>query len=521
MNTVAEVFKRDLRMLPRIIDGYGSVRPFTGAFDNLGQIERVAVRLSCAVPGAPKVLGSIRAAIDACGLQDGGVISFHHHLRNGDHVLAMVVAEIARAGLKDITIAPSSVFPVHAPLVPYLESGVVSGIHTAYMVGPVAQAVSRGVLKRPVVMCTHGGRARAIQSGALRIDVAFVAAPTADTYGNLNGIDGKAACGVLGYAAADVESARHVVAITDNLVPYPACPIDITQDHVDFVVAVESIGDPRGIASGTTRPTTDPVGLQIANTAAAVIARSGLLEDGFSFQTGAGGISLAVAAALKKVMQERNVCGSFASGGITGAIVDMLHEGLFRALFDVQCFDLAAVDSYRRDAAHLGMSASMYANPHNRGAVVNQLDAMILGAAEIDVDFNVNVTTGTDGVIMGGSGGHADTAAGAKLAIVTTRLNAGGYAKVVDRVTTVTTPGQTIDVLVTEAGVAVNPLRAELRERLAAGGLPVVAIDELKARAAAGATLHPASPRVRDDGRVVAVVEYRDGTVTDVVPAVA
>src|SRR6185436_11721259 len=125
----------------------------------------------------------------------------------------------------------------------------------------------------------------------------------------------------------------------------------------------------------------------------------------------------------------------------------------------------------------------------------NQLDAMILGAAEIDTAFDVNVTTGTDGIIMGGSGGHADAAAGAKLAIVTTRLNAGGYAKVVDRVTTVTTPGETIDVLVTEAGVAVNPRRAELSERLVAGGVPVVSIDELKARAAAGATLPPASQR--------------------------
>ena len=544
MNAVSDVLKRGawMRNLPAQIDGYGSVRPFTGAFDNLGQIERAAVRLTSAAPGRPKVLGSIAAAIEACGLTDGGVISFHHHLRDGDSVMAMVVAEIARAGIRDITIAPSSLFPVHAPLVPHLESGVIGGIHTAYMVGPVAEAVSRGMLKRPVIMCTHGGRARAIQSGALRIDVAFVAAPTADTYGNINGVDGKAACGVLGYAAADVESARYVVAITDNLVPYPACPIDITQDHVDFVVAVDSIGDPRGIASGTTRPTTDPVGLQIANTAAAVIAASGLLEDGFSFQTGAGGISLAVAAALKNVMHERKVRGSFASGGITGVIVDMFHEGLFRSLFDVQCFDLAAVDSYRRDEAHLGMTASMYANPHNRGAVVNQLDVMILGAAEIDVDFNVNVTTGTDGIIMGGSGGHADAAAGAKLAIVTTRLNAGGYAKVVDRVTTVTTPGETIDVLVTEAGVAVNPRREELRERLVAGGVPVVSIDDLRVRAARGASRQPARGASRHpergasrqpargasrhpergvDGRPVAVVEYRDGTVIDVVSAVA
>jgi citrate lyase subunit alpha / citrate CoA-transferase len=505
-------------ILPEQIEGYGRIRPFTGAFDNLGLVERAPVRLSSAVPGKSKILPSIRAAIEASGLKDGGAISFHHHLRNGDHVLALVLDEIERMGLRDITIAPSSLFAVHAPLVQHLETGVVTGIYTAYMAGAVAEAISRGAMRKPVIMHTHGGRARAIESGDLHIDVAFVGAPTADIYGNVNGVEGKSACGSLGYAAVDVQCANWVVAITDNLVPYPACPIDITQDHVDFVVEVRSIGDPAGIASGTTRATTEPVGLHIASTAAQVIAASGLLSEGFSFQTGAGGISLAVAAAVKDVMLQRNVRGSFASGGITGAIVDMFHAGLFRALFDVQCFDLSAVDSYRRDEAHLSMTASMYANPHNRGAVVNQLDAMILGATEIDVDFNVNVTTGTNGVIMGGSGGHADAAAGAKLAIVTTRLNAGGNAKVVDSVRTLTTPGETVDVLVTDQGVAVNPKREELRDRLAAAGVKLVHIDHLKAMAAEGASR---PKQALDDRRIVAVVEYRDGTVIDVVRAVA
>ncbi len=506
-----------LKSLPRHVEGYGSVKPFTGAFDNLGLVEKALVRLSSAVPGQSKVLPSVRAAIDASGLKDGGVVSFHHHLRNGDHVLAMVLAEIARAGIKDITIAPSSIFPAHAPLVEHLESGVVTGIYTAYMTGPVAEAISRGVLRKAVTMQTHGGRARAIQSGDLHIDVAFVGAPTADVYGNINGVEGKSACGSLGYAAVDAQCADWVVAVTDHLVPYPACPIEITQDNVDFVVEVDQIGDPEGIVSGTTRATSDPVGLHIASTAAKVIAASGLLDGDFSFQTGAGGVSLAVAAAVKQIMQQRNVRGSFASGGITGSIVEMFHAGLFRALFDVQCFDLKAVESYRTDEAHLGMTASMYANPHNRGAVVNQLDAMILGATEVDVDFNVNVTTGTSGVIMGGSGGHADAAAGAKLAIVTTRLNAAGYAKVVDRVGTVTTPGETVDVLVTEEGVAVNPRHEDLGERLVAAGVRVLPIERLRDIAAKAAT-RPA--QALDDGRIVAVVEYRDGTVIDVVRAV-
>ena len=62
-------------------------------------------------------------------------------------------------------------------------------------------------------------------------------------------------------------------------------------------------------------------------------------------------------------MSARGVVGSFASGGITGTLVDMFEAGLFRTLFDVQCFDLKAVESYRRNEAHQSMSASMYANP--------------------------------------------------------------------------------------------------------------------------------------------------------------
>jgi citrate lyase subunit alpha/citrate CoA-transferase len=164
------------------------------------------------------------------------------------------------------------------------------------------------------------------------------------------------------------------------------------------------------------------------------------------------------------------------------------------------------------------MSASTYANPHNRGAVVNMLDAVILGAAEIDLDFNVNVTTGSDGRILGGSGGHADTAAGAKLAIVTSRLAAGSNPKVVERVMTATTPGESIDVLVTEAGIAVNPRTGDLADRLRAQDLPVVDIAELRQQAA-----RQAAPRasLERHTRPVAVVEYRDGTIIDVVHAIA
>ncbi|GAA0716253.1 citrate lyase subunit alpha [Clostridium malenominatum] len=502
------------REIPEVIEGYGKVKPFEGAFANCGIAEKKAVKVQSVIPGDNKVLSNIEEAIEKVGLKDGMTISFHHHLRNGDYVLNMVMEVIAKKGIKDITIAASSIFPIHEPLVKYMKDEIVTGIYANYMSGPVAEAISKGLLKKPAVMMTHGGRPRAIENGDLHIDVAFVAAPTADTYGNINGTEGKSACGALGYAECDAEYADKVIAITDNLVPYPASPIQISQIFVDYVVEVDSIGNPAGIVSGTTRVTKDPVGLKIAKMATEVIEASGLIKDGISFQTGAGGTSLAVAAELKDIMKRDGIVGSFAAGGVTGYIVDMYEEGLFRAIFDVQCFDLQAVESFKKNPSHMAMSSSMYGNPHNKGAVVNNLDVMILGATEIDTNFNVNVTTGSDGVIMGGSGGHSDTAAGSKLAIIVTNLVKARLPIIKDRVTTVTTPGESIDVLVTERGIAVNPRRTDLIEKLKGTNLPVMTIEELK-EVAEKMTGKPEAIKLSDE--IVAVVEYRDGTVIDVV----
>ncbi|MDM0109472.1 citrate lyase subunit alpha [Variovorax sp. J22R24] len=505
------------RAVPPHIDGYGRTRPFIGIGLPPEIATRTSTRVCPAVRGRDKQLRNLEAAFDACRIKDGDTLSFHHHLRNGDQVLNQVLAVAAARGLRDLRIAASSLFPVHAPLVDHIRSGVVARICTAYMSGPVADAVSDGLLPTPVVMQTHGGRARAIEAGELQIDVAFVAAPSADRCGNLSGAEGRAACGPLGYAMVDAQYARRVVGVTDHIGEYPLVQIDITQEQVDFIVRVDSIGDPAGILSGSTRPTTDPIGLGIAETAANVIAASGLLVDGFSFQTGAGGISLAVSQFVQATMRKRNVQGSFGAGGVTGYLVDMLEEGLFRSLFDVQCFDLRAVESYRRDVRHQAMSASLYANPHNSGSIADQLDAMLLGAAEVDLGFNVNVTTGSSGRILGGSGGHADTAAGAKLALVATRLTSAGGTKIVESVRCVTTPGESIDAVVTEHGVAVNPARGDLRDRLVQNGLKVVDMGVLQSLAT---SLAPTPPRpVLTEQRIVGIMEYRDGRVIDVIRA--
>ena len=494
------------RRLPDHIDGYGPVRPFRARPVDKASKRRAQVPL----------FDSIDAVVDTLDLRDGATISFHHHLRDGDDVMRAVVDVLAARGLRDLHVAASSIFPVHAPLVPHIRSGVITRISTAYVAGPVARAISAGELRHPAVLQTHGGRARAIATGALPIDVAFVAAPSADRHGNLSGAIGPSACGPLGYAMVDARYARRVVAVTDNLLDDRLASIDIAGNEVDAVVAVPSIGDPTRIVSGTTRITDDPVSLRIAAMAARAIDASGLLVDGFSFQTGAGGTSLAVAADVAAIMRQKGIKGSFAAGGITGMLVEMFHEGLFERLYDVQCFDLAAVASYRTDAAHQAMSASLYADPGRRDAVAGRLDVMILGAAEVDTAFNVNVTAVGGGKIIGGAGGHADTAAGAKLTIITTRLSAKDNPKIVRDVECVTTPGATVDVVVTEAGIAVNPLRADLIARFADAGLRLVTIEEL-ANVACERTGWTSEKFQTSGNKVVAVVEYFDGTVTDVI----
>ena len=427
-----------------------------------------------------KLVNSIREAVQLAGLKDGMTVSFHHHLRNGDYVLNQVMDTIAQLGIRDLNVNASSVFDAHAPLLEHMRSGVVTNLSADYIAATVGRAISRGILPNPVQFRTHGGRPSDISLGRTPIDVAFIAAPTADPMGNCSGKYGKSACGSLGYAFADAMYAKKVIVITDNLVPYPMQDYSISEDYVDYVVTVDAIGDPKGIVSGTTRITRDPVGLVMASHAAKVIEASGLLTDGFSFQTGAGGASLAAAKFLKDIMLEKGIQGSFGLGGITGYMVDMLRSGCFRSLMDVQCFDLEAVESLRTDPRHQEISAMQYASPSSRSAVVDSLDVVILGATEIDTDFNVNVHTDSNGYIMGGSGGHSDTAAGAKLSMIIAPMFRARLPIVTDRVTCISTPGKDIDVLVTQGGIAVNPAKVELRDRLVAAGLPVVDIHQLK-----------------------------------------
>lgn len=501
--------------LPDFIEGYGPVTPYSGVFSQLKSRPNVGGRAKPAVPGTDKVLPNLEEAIRRSGLRDGMTVSFHHHLRNGDQVVNQVMQAIAALGIKDLCVAASGLFAVHEPLVKLMEDGVITQIITStFNSGPVPKAITAGKLQKPCIMMTHGGRPQAIMSGKLHIDVAFIAAPTSDTAGNLNGTEGKSACGYLSYAYADAEYADCVVAVTDHLVPYPACPIEISQEKVDYVVPVDSIGDPGGIVSGTTKITTDPVRLKIASDTAELMQQTGAIRSGMSFQTGASSTALAVADDVRRRMMEQQIVGSFALGGIHAYMVKMLEEGLFQALLDTQCFDLDAIRSAQENHNHMAISASQYANPYSNTPVVNLLDTVILGATEIDVNFNVNVTTGSNGIIMGAAGGHSDCAAGSKLAIIVANLTRKSFCIVRDHVTTITTPGDTIDALVTEYGIAINPRRTDLLRLLKGCDLPLRTIQELKeiGEGLVGPQTHAA---ITD--RIVGVVEYRDGSVIDLV----
>ena len=180
----------------------------------------------------------------------------------------------------------------------------------------------------------------------------------------------------------------------------------------------------------------------------------------------------------------------------------------------MQSFDNDAAASLRDSPAHLEISANEYANPTSKAAYVDRVDVVVLSALEVDLNFNVNVITGSDGVIRGASGGHCDVAAAANLTIVVAPLVRGRIPTVVRHVGTVVTPGESVDVLVTDQGIAVNPQAPKWRNGCATRDLPVMTIAELHERS------H------RSDGRAgtagvhrphVAIVRYRDGSVIDVV----
>lgn len=478
--------------------------------------ERAGARTRCVIGGSGSKLlqGGIREALEKANIKDGCTLSFHHHFREGDYVVNLVMEEVHRMGIKNVTICASSLGKAHDPIVPMIEDGTITRIESSGVRGGIGEAISTGKLKGLAIMRSHGGRVRAIESGETHVDIAFIGAPSADEYGNLSAMGGKSNCGVLSYACVDADYADTVVAITDCLVPFPNMPADISMTKVDYVVEVDAIGNPDKIATGAAKPTTDQRKLLMADYCTQFVVNTPYFKNGFSYQTGVGGASIASTISLSKIMKERGIRMAFGVGGLTKPMCDLLEEGLVDVLLDTQDFDLDAIESVAKHPNHYMITAGEYADPFNKGAVVNKLDFVILAALEVDVHFNCNVVVGSDGMITGAQGGHPDTAQGAKCAIVIVPLLQGRTPAICTDVTTVTTPGESVDVVITDYGIAINPKRTDLLEAMKDVNLPFKTIEELRDMAYA-ITGEP--ERVRFGERVVGVIEARDGSIMDVV----
>lgn len=461
-----------------------------------------------------KMVRDIHEALVRCNAHDGMTVSFHHHFRDGDLVVCMVMKEIQKMGLKNITLSASSLGKAHDDLVPLIEDGTITNIESSGVRGKIGEAISHGKLKGLATMRSHGGRVRALVTGETHVDIAFIGAPTCDEYGNCRGIGGKTNCGVLSYSYVDGNQADYVVAITDCLVPFPNYPAHISMTKVDYVCVVDAIGVPEKIATGAAKPTTDQRKLLMAEYCTQVVANTPYFKDGFSYQTGVGGASIASTISLTEIMKERNIKMGFGVGGLTKPMCDLLDNGMVRVLLDTQDFDLDAVQNVKNPNHHR-ISAGAYANPMNKGAFVNKLDYVILAALEVDTHFNCNVVVGSDGVITGAQGGHPDTAQGAKCTIVIAPLLQGRIPAICTDVTTVTTPGESVDIVVTDYGVAVNPARPDLLKALqAADCVPLKTIEELRDIAY---SIVGEPEKVQFGDRVVGIIEARDGTIMDVV----
>ena len=114
-------------------------------------------------------------------------------------------------------------------------------------------------------------------------------------------------------------------------------------------------------------------------------------------------------------------------------------------------------------------------------------------------------------------GGGPDVADGAKISIVTLPLVRGRTPSIVKRVFTLCAPGDSVAMVVTEAGIALNPKHPrdeELKEDLTAAHIRLTTSEALQALAE---SIVGKPDPIETTDRVVAVVEYRDGTVIDVI----
>jgi len=450
-------------------------------------------------------------ALKKCGIKDGDTLSFHHQLRNGDYVINMALEAVCDLGIKNIRMAQTAIFNIHEPVIDFIKDGVVNRIEGSIN-GVVGDYVSKNPLVSPVVLRSHGGRWAAVKTGELHPNIAIIAASAADERGNCTGILGESAFGPISYSEVDAWYADHVIIVTDNVVDYPCRQQEIQERYVDYVAEVDRIGDPKNIMSGTTKITEDPMKLQIAHDCVDLMDAAGIIKNGMIFQSGAGGISLAAIKYLGERLEEKDIIASTATGGLTKLICDIYKAGRVKNIYYSQVFDGYSVD-FVKDTLEMPADIGHYADPTSKGRTIDGLDTVVLGATEVDTSFNVNVNTHSDGRLLHGIGGHQDTAAGSSLCIISCPVFRKTNPVVREKVTTITTPGDVVDAFVTNEGIAINPKRKDLIDKVK-GQIDLVPIEELKDMAY-DATGGPQELEFTDE--LVGMTKWFDGTLLDLI----
>ncbi len=502
------------RLVPVQVNGRKEI-PFKGVnkFKPIGVKAKPAIRTCIDYPAdGNKVVKNLKEALKKAGLKDGMTISTHHHLRNGDVLTNLLFDTIKQMGVKNIRWFPTASFPCHQHLIKYLEDGTIHHIEGS-MNGPLGRFTTEGKMKGIGVLRSHGGRYQAVQDGEVHVDIAVIAAPTSDPFGNSNGVTGKSACGLIGFALADSEYADKTIVVTDNLVPFPCIPWQIQGNNVDYVVQIDSLGDATKIVSGTTEITKSPDRLLIAEYVAQFIDEAGIMKDGFSFQAGSGGTNLAFVLYLKERMKAKGVKASFVRGGSTKYLVQLLEEGLTNYILDGQTFDLEGVRSMRENPRHQNTSPFTSYNFHGKGNFASIVDAAVLGATEVDVNFNANVVTHSDGYLLHGIGGWQNCLY-SKCTILAIPSFRDRIPVILDEVTTICGPGELVDVIITERGIAINPKRKDLIAAVKNSKLPIKSIKQIRDEVYEICGGAPAKPKLNKN-KVVAVVKWVDGTVLD------
>ena len=502
------------RLVPTEINGKPVV-PFMGVgkFRPQGNRHAPPVPTNIDYPAdGNKLVPSLKEALIKSGLRNGMTISTHHHFREGDLVANMVFDCASELGIKNLCWFPSASFSCHAYLLKYLDDGTISHIEGS-MNGPLGRYCSEGKMRKTAVLRSHGGRYQAIQDGDVKIDIAVIGAGCADPFGNANGVNGPSASGLLGFAVADAQYADKVIVVTDNMIPFPCVPWQIQGNYVDYTVRVDKVGIPEKIVSGTTEVTRSPDRLLIAEMTARFCDVTGIIHDGFSFQAGAGGTALSVGNFFAAIMRQKGIKARFARGGSNKYLVQMLEEGLVEYILDGQTFDLDGVRSIRDNPRHVMTSPFTSYNYHSKGNFASMVDVVILGATEVDLDFNANVVSHSDGYLLHGIGGWQNCLFG-KTVILPVPLFRDRIPVIRDEVTTLCGPGELIDVVITERGIAINPLRTDLIGKAQGKGLPLKTLARLKkeAEAICGKPQKPVF-----DEKIVAAIKWVDGTIIDVV----